>query len=61
MAQKVVLLQLILYGEHNMNKEKKIKVYTYTRVSTAMQVDGYSLDAQTVSYTHLTLPTNSLV
>ena len=29
-----------------MNKEKKIKVYTYTRVSTAMQVDGYSLDAQ---------------
>ena len=46
MAQKVVLLQLILYGEHNMNKEKKIKVYTYTRVSTAMQVDGYSLDAQ---------------
>ena len=22
------------------------KVYTYTRVSTAMQVDGYSLDAQ---------------
>ena len=24
----------------------KIKVYTYTRVSTAMQVDGYSLDAQ---------------
>ncbi|MBQ7614311.1 MAG: recombinase family protein [Butyrivibrio sp.] len=25
---------------------KKIKCYTYTRVSTAMQVDGYSLDAQ---------------
>lgn len=25
---------------------QKIKVYTYTRVSTAMQVDGYSLDAQ---------------
>lgn len=24
----------------------KIKVYTYTRVSTAMQVDGFSLDAQ---------------
>ena len=22
------------------------KVYTYTRVSTAMQIDGYSLDAQ---------------
>ena len=28
-----------------MSKEK-IKVYTYTRVSTAMQIDGYSLDAQ---------------
>ena len=29
-----------------MNKEKNIKVYIYTRVSTAVQVDGYSLDAQ---------------
>lgn len=28
-----------------MNKEK-IKVYIYTRVSTVMQIDGYSLDAQ---------------
>ena len=28
-----------------MNKEK-IKVYIYTRVSTAMQIDGYSLEAQ---------------
>ena len=28
-----------------MGKEK-IKVYTYTRVSTSMQIDGYSLDAQ---------------
>ena len=28
-----------------MSKEKA-KVYTYTRVSTAMQIDGYSLDAQ---------------
>ena len=28
-----------------MNKET-IKVYTYTRVSTAMQIEGYSLDAQ---------------
>ena len=28
-----------------MNKER-IKVYTYKRVSTAMQTDGYSLDAQ---------------
>ena len=27
-------------------QREKIKVYTYTRVSTAMQVDGYSLDAQ---------------
>ena len=26
--------------------KEKIKVYTYTRVSTAMQIDGYSLDAQ---------------
>lgn len=26
--------------------EKPVKVYTYTRVSTSMQVDGYSLDAQ---------------
>ena len=24
----------------------KTKVYTYTRVSTTMQIDGYSLDAQ---------------
>ena len=28
-----------------MNKEK-VKVYIYTRVSTSMQIDGYSLDAQ---------------
>ena len=27
-------------------KAKKTKCYIYTRVSTAMQVDGYSLDAQ---------------
>ena len=27
-------------------KKDKIKVYVYTRVSTAMQIDGYSLDAQ---------------
>ena len=25
---------------------EKTKVYTYTRVSTAMQIDGYSLDVQ---------------
>ena len=28
--------------------QEKTKVYTYTRVSTAMQIDGYSLDAQIV-------------
>jgi site-specific DNA recombinase len=27
-------------------KEKKTKVYIYTHVSTAMQIDGYSLEAQ---------------
>ncbi len=27
-------------------QQGKIRVYTYTRVSTAMQIDGYSLDAQ---------------
>ncbi len=26
--------------------KEKVKVYTYTRVSTTMQIDGYSLDAQ---------------
>jgi len=26
--------------------KQKIKVYLYTRVSTTMQIDGYSLDAQ---------------
>ena len=26
--------------------QEKTKVYIYTRVSTAMQIDGYSLDAQ---------------
>lgn len=26
--------------------KKKLKCYIYTRVSTSMQVDGYSLDAQ---------------
>ena len=25
---------------------KRMKCYIYTRVSTSMQVDGYSLDAQ---------------
>ena len=28
-----------------MSEERK-QVYTYTRVSTTMQIDGYSLDAQ---------------
>ena len=27
-------------------KKEKIRVYLYTRVSTTMQIDGYSLDAQ---------------
>ena len=27
-------------------EKNKTKVYIYTRVSTAMQIDGYSLDAQ---------------
>jgi len=31
-----------------MSKEKT-KVYLYTRVSTLIQVDGYSLDAQKMS------------
>lgn len=26
--------------------KERIKVYTYTRVSTAMQIDGYFLNAQ---------------
>lgn len=26
--------------------KKQLKCYIYTRVSTAMQVDGFSLDAQ---------------
>ena len=33
-------------AERSTVTEKRIKVYTYTRVSTAMQIDGYSLDAQ---------------
>ena len=32
--------------ESRQMKKEKIKVYTYTRVSTTMQIDGYSLDAQ---------------
>ena len=27
-------------------KKKKLKCYTYIRVSTSMQVEGYSLEAQ---------------
>lgn len=27
-------------------KKEKTKVYIYTKVYTAMQIDGYSLDAQ---------------
>ena len=35
-------------GRENMKdvKHEGAKVYIYTRVSTAMQVDGFSLDAQ---------------
>ena len=33
-------------NEDNNMKKDKIKVYLYTRVSTTMQIDGYSLDAQ---------------
>ena len=29
-----------------MKNSEREKVYIYTRVSTAMQIDGYSLDAQ---------------
>lgn len=35
---------LVIKGDTMANK--KVKVYTYKRVSTSMQVDGYSLDAQ---------------
>ena len=28
------------------SEKKQLKCYLYTRVSTSMQVDGYSLDAQ---------------
>ena len=34
---------LVTKGDTMANK--KVKVYTYKRVSTSMQVDGYSLDA----------------
>ena len=27
-------------------KNERVKVYLYTRVSTVMQIDGYSLEAQ---------------
>ena len=30
----------------NAMSKEKVKVYIYTRVSTSMQVDGYSLEAQ---------------
>ena len=32
--------------DNKSGKKKKLKCYIYTRVSTWMQVDGYSLDAQ---------------
>ena len=33
-------------NEDNNMKKDKVKVYLYTRVSTTMQIDGYSLEAQ---------------
>ena len=38
--QKAVINEVIAM------KNKKIRCYVYIRVSTTMQVDGYSLDAQ---------------
>lgn len=38
-----------IFAKHNsqpLEKNKKIKVYLYTRVYMSMQIDGYSLDAQ---------------
>ena len=32
--------------EVNAMSKEKIKVYLYTRVSTSIQIDGYSLEAQ---------------
>ena len=39
---------MVLYigMEEMILKTKQLKCYIYTRVSTSMQVDGYSLDAQ---------------
>ena len=37
-------VRLVTKGDTMANK--KVKVYTYKRVFTSMQVDGYSLDAQ---------------
>ena len=37
---------LLFANSFKIMKNEKVKVYTYTRVSTAMQIDGYSLDAQ---------------
>lgn len=39
------VIEQITDKDNDMKKDK-IKVYTYTRVSTTIQVDGYSLDAQ---------------
>ena len=35
---------------------KKTRCYIYTRVSTAIQVDGYSLDAQKDKLRNLMMP-----
>ncbi len=38
-----------IFAKHNrqpLEKNKKNKVYLYTRISTSVQIDGYSLDVQ---------------
>ena len=35
-----------IMGMGKKDSAEKIKVYTYTSVSSAMQIDGFSLDAQ---------------
>ena len=48
---KIVYDTCRVWTTHNLNQKgvvqmEKTKAYIYTRVSTAMQIDGYSLDAQ---------------
>lgn len=46
MTQQGIVKRNFFRKDACMAKSKKTKCYIYTRVSTAMQVDGYSLDAQ---------------